>query len=134
LESLKSFTAHAANPSANVAIEFRFFSQPAEIKERSGTPASLLIERTRLDGDRAVSTGEFEEIPCGLIIKAVGHRGVALAGLPFDDARGVIPNWAGRIERGLYCVGWIKRGASGLIGHNRKDAMETVASLIADFS
>jgi ferredoxin--NADP+ reductase len=105
-----------------------------EIEARAGVPALLRIQRTRLDGERAVGTGEFEEIPCGLVIKAVGHRGVALAGLPFDEARGVIPNSAGRIEPGLYCVGWIKRGASGLIGHNRKDAMETVISLLADFA
>ncbi len=133
LETLKSFAAATANPVAQIAIEFRFFARPVEIKERAGMPASLSIERTKLDGDRAVGTGEFEEIPCGLIVRAIGHRGVALPGLPLDEARGVIPNFAGRIERGLYCVGWIKRGASGLIGHNRRDAIETVASLLADF-
>ena len=134
LETLKSFATAAPNPAAKTSIEFRFFARPAEIKERAGTPASLSIERTRLDGERAVGTGAFEEIPCGLVIKAVGHHGVALPGLPFDESRGVIPNSGGRIERGLYCVGWIKRGASGLIGHNRKDAMETVALLVADFA
>jgi ferredoxin--NADP+ reductase len=33
---------------------------------------------------------------------------------------------------GVYCTGWIKRGPSGLIGTNRKDAAETVDQLLAD--
>lgn len=142
LETLKSFAERGAavEPSGEDAltgglprteIAFHFFSRPVEIVSQPGRSV-LRVERTRLDGDRAAGTGAFEEIPCGLVIKAVGHRGVALPGLPFDEARGVIPNEAGRIERGLYCTGWIKRGASGLIGNNRKDAMETVASLLAD--
>lgn len=133
LETLKSFAARPPDPAARISVEFRFFSQPHSL---TGEPSvsGIRVERTKLEGDRAVGTGEFEEIPCGLVIKAVGHRGVALPGLPFDAARGVMPNEAGRIERGLYCVGWIKRGASGLIGHNRKDAMETVASLLQDFA
>lgn len=134
LETLRSFTTRAVNPAARVSIEFRFFGRPAEITAQAGVPALLRVERTRLDGERLAGTGEFEEIPCGLILRAVGHRGVAIAGIPFDEPKGLIPNTAGRIERGLYCVGWIKRGAHGLIGHNRKDAMETVASLLADFA
>jgi len=34
--------------------------------------------------------------------------------------------------RGEYTVGWIKRGPSGVIGTNKKDAHETVDSLLAD--
>ncbi len=33
---------------------------------------------------------------------------------------------------GLYCAGWIKRGPSGVIGTNKKDAAETAANLLAD--
>jgi ferredoxin/flavodoxin---NADP+ reductase len=33
---------------------------------------------------------------------------------------------------GLYAVGWIKRGPSGVIGTNKKDAQETVDNLFAD--
>jgi ferredoxin--NADP+ reductase len=33
---------------------------------------------------------------------------------------------------GRYVTGWIKRGPVGLIGHTKKDANETVASLLAD--
>jgi ferredoxin--NADP+ reductase len=33
---------------------------------------------------------------------------------------------------GLYVAGWIKRGPTGIIGTNKKDAVATVASLLAD--
>jgi ferredoxin--NADP+ reductase len=35
---------------------------------------------------------------------------------------------------GLYCSGWIKRGANGVIGTNKADAAETVISLLEDFT
>jgi ferredoxin--NADP+ reductase len=33
---------------------------------------------------------------------------------------------------GLYCAGWIKRGPTGVIGTNKKDATETVELLLED--
>ena len=39
---------------------------------------------------------------------------------------------AARVEPGLYAAGWIKRGPSGVIGTNKKDATETVALLLED--
>jgi len=52
----------------------------------------------------------------------------------------VIPNQGGRVTgpesgdqvAGQYAVGWIKRGPSGVIGTNKKDALETVQHLLAD--
>ena len=35
------------------------------------------------------------------------------------------------VER-TYCAGWIKRGPTGIIGTNKKDATETVARLLED--
>jgi ferredoxin--NADP+ reductase len=37
-------------------------------------------------------------------------------------------------RRGEYAVGWIKRGPSGVIGTNKKDAQETVDAILADAS
>ena len=82
--------------------------------------------------------GHEEALEAGLIIKAIGHRAVPLPGLPFDTNRCVIPTQDHRIvidgkpAKGLYAAGWVKRGARGLIGHNRKDAMETVKAIAAD--
>ena len=80
-------------------------------------------------------SGDAEvDVPTGLVVRAIGHRGRPVPGLPFDEATGTVPHHEGRVDdrTGTYVVGWIKRGASGGIGANRKDAAETVASLIAD--
>ena len=79
-------------------------------------------------------TEERETIPCSLVFRSVGYRGVPLPGLPFDDSRGTIPNDRGRVEGAdrTYCAGWIKRGPSGVIGTNKKDATETVEQLLRD--
>jgi ferredoxin--NADP+ reductase len=55
-----------------------------------------------------------------------------LPGVPFDEAKCVIPNDRGRVEPGLYAAGWIKRGPTGVIGTNKKDATETVELLLED--
>jgi ferredoxin--NADP+ reductase len=81
---------------------------------------------------RAVPTDLRETIPCGLVFRSVGYRGVAIPGVPFDEENGVVPNDRGRVEPGLYAAGWIKRGPTGVIGTNKKDASETVERLLED--
>ncbi|MEA2246734.1 MAG: ferredoxin/flavodoxin---NADP+ reductase, partial [Solirubrobacteraceae bacterium] len=63
----------------------------------------------------------------------------ALPGVPFDERRGLIRNEAGRVcdengepLLGEYAVGWIKRGPSGVIGTNKKDAADTVRRILED--
>ena len=92
-----------------------------------------------LGGIRAEPTGEVEVIPCSVVFRSVGYRGVELPGVPFDHRRATIRNVDGRVVhedgsvlRGVYCAGWIKRGPSGVIGTNKKDAAETVELLLAD--
>ena len=38
------------------------------------------------------------------------------------------------MRRGEYVVGWAKRGPSGVIGTNKKDANETVGALLEDLA
>jgi ferredoxin--NADP+ reductase len=38
----------------------------------------------------------------------------------------------GAAVTGVYCAGWIKRGPTGVIGTNKKDATETVDLLLRD--
>src|SRR3954469_5138462 len=90
-------------------------------------------------GLRACTTETIEEIPCGIVFRSIGYRGTPLEGLPFDEAAGTIPHDGGRILdddggplRGDYVVGWIKRGPTGIIGTNKRDAQETVDTLLAD--
>jgi ferredoxin--NADP+ reductase len=84
----------------------------------------------------AKDTGEREEVPAQLVVRAVGYRGVPTPGLPFNEKSGTIPHTAGRIDgrRNEYVVGWIKRGPTGVIGSNKKDSQDTVDTLISDLS
>ena len=103
-----------------------------------------VLERNRLEGaafrQKAVGTGETETLECGLLFRSIGYRGVAIEGVPFHDAWGVIANDGGRVTDGpdgavapgLYAAGWIKRGPSGIIGTNRACAVETVTALLED--
>jgi ferredoxin--NADP+ reductase len=81
----------------------------------------------------------FEEIPAELVFRAIGYRGEPVAGIPFDDRHGVIRNESGRVtdadgtrHAGEYVAGWIKRGPSGVIGTNKKDAQDTVNKILED--
>ncbi|MCX4825060.1 FAD-dependent oxidoreductase [Streptomyces sp. NBC_01142] len=120
-------------------IHLRFFLRPVELLERDARVAGVRFERTVPDGDGGVrGTGTYEEIEAQLVLRAVGYRGVPLAGLPFDAAHGTVPHAGGRVLRdgvpspGEYVAGWIKRGPTGVIGTNRPCAKETVTSLLDD--
>ena len=118
-------------------IVFRFRTSPIEIKGE-GRVESIVLGRNELVDDNgrivAKDTGEREEVPAQLVVRAVGYRGVPTPGLPFDDRSGTIPHTDGRIDgsRNEYVVGWIKRGPTGVIGSNKSDSQETVDTLVAD--
>src|SRR3954469_9043494 len=123
-------------------VELRFFRSPVEIlgEGEDGAVTGIRIVRNKLENGRAVPTGEEEVIACGLVIRSIGYRGAPLRGLPFDERRGIISNLGGRVldpdngehEVGEYVVGWVKRGPSGVIGTNKKDAADTVARILED--
>jgi ferredoxin--NADP+ reductase len=124
-------------------IVLRFLRSPLEI-QGDGKVERLVIGRNELvkkDGSlRAQDTGDREEMECGLVLRSVGYTGLAVEGVPFNEGRGTILNQAGRVlesdggaqKVGHYTAGWIKRGPSGVIGTNKKDAQETVDKLFED--
>jgi ferredoxin--NADP+ reductase len=88
---------------------------------------------------RAQATDDRETLSCELVFRSVGYRGLPCPGVPFDEGRGTMPNDGGRVLgedgaplSGVYCAGWIKRGPTGVIGTNKKDATETVEAVLAD--
>ena len=126
-------------------IELRFLRSPLEVlgDGEHGRVTGLRVAINRLvtgaDGRmRAEPTGEEEIIDCGLVLRSIGYRGVPVAGVPFDERRGLIRNEGGRVCdddgpcRGEYAVGWIKRGPSGVIGTNKKCSADTVGRLLED--
>jgi len=113
-------------------LVLRFFQSPTAILGDDHVTGIELVRNTLDENMRAVPTGETETLDCGIVFRSVGYRGVAIAGVPFDDGSGVIPNEGGRAGDRVYAAGWIKRGPSGVIGTNKKDATETVALLLED--
>ena len=125
--------AFAATPRKGlpVALTFDFLTRPVAV-EAHGGHLRLIVERTRLDGDVAVGTGELRGIDCGLIVSCIGYRTAPLAGVPFDDRAGRFVNDDGRIATGVYATGWAKRGPSGTIGTNRPDGFAVAARIAAE--
>jgi ferredoxin--NADP+ reductase len=123
-------------------VELRFLRSPVEIlgDGEDGPVTGIRIVKNKIENGRAVATEEEEVISCGLVIRSIGYRGAPLAGIPFDERRGLISNLGGRVlnpeteqhEVGEYVVGWVKRGPSGVIGTNKKDATDTVARILED--
>ena len=89
------------------ALTIKFFHTPVEVK------GSTSVEGVAFTGEVA------ETIDCGLFISAIGY-----------DGR--ITNDEGVIEPGFYCVGWAKRGPTGVIGTNKGDGTE-VANKVLEY-
>jgi ferredoxin--NADP+ reductase len=143
VELLREFAArHAAG--AERRIELRFLRSPMAIRG-NGRVEAVDVGRNEIvrDGDgpliaRAVD-GDVETIRCGLVLRSVGYRAVPLPDVPFDERYFVLPNERGRVRSpdgeplpGVYAVGWIKRGPTGILGTNKRDAEETVSCLAED--
>jgi ferredoxin/flavodoxin---NADP+ reductase len=131
VEVLREFAAREPTGKPKRVV-LKFFRSPVAIGGAERV-ASIELAKNRLDASsRAVQTDERETLSCGLVFRSVGYRGVELPGIPFDEPSGTIPNEGGRVAPGVYVAGWIKRGPTGVIGTNKKDATETVEQLLAD--
>ena len=128
-------------------LTLRFLVSPVELHgDATGRVVGMRLVRNTLVKEkngalRAAPIGWFEELPVELVFRSVGYRGVPLPGVPFDEARGIVPNVRGRVTLhptpshptpGLYVAGWIKRGPSGVIGTNKPDAAETSEAMLED--
>ena len=142
VEILREFASRDQEGKPRV-LRLRFCSSPVAILgEERVEGVEFVHNRLESDGRgsvRAVATDERDVIPCGIVFRSVGYRGVGVSGVPFDEPAGTMPNAEGRVLdeggapiRGLYCAGWIKRGPTGVIGTNKKDATETVELLLED--
>jgi ferredoxin--NADP+ reductase len=119
-------------------VVLRFLASPQAILGENRVDG-LRIAHNRLVRSRsgaltAHETARTEDLETGLVLRSIGYRGTPIPGVPFDVARGTIANDGGRVRGvvGAYTAGWIKRGASGIIGTNKRCARETVAALLED--
>ena len=141
---LRAYAQRPSGTGVRRRVTLRFLRSPHSING-NGRVESVDAVRNELvrwdDGSiRARATGDIETIECGLVLRSVGYRAVPLPGVPFDERRFVLPNDRGRVLdassgallRGVYAVGWIKRGPTGILGTNKRDARETVDCVLAD--
>ncbi len=115
-----------------VRLHIVFYARPVAVLGE-GRVEGLRLERTRVEEDgRAVGTGEFFEIECGLVVPCIGYRANPIPGLPYDERRGCFRNENGRIRPRLYVAGWARRGPTGTIGTNKPDGAEVAARLLRE--
>jgi ferredoxin--NADP+ reductase len=147
VERLQAYAAAPRDPSARRTIELRFLRSPVAIHGTDRVEAIDVVRNELLRDDdgtlraRAASD-ETETIPCGLVLRSVGYRAVPLPDVPFDERAYVLPNQRGRVVDqatgepvpGVYAVGWIKRGPTGILGTNKRDAEETVGAIVEDLA
>jgi ferredoxin--NADP+ reductase len=118
-------------------IVLRFLVSPVAIIGDGKVQAVEVVRNELVEEEGRIvarPTGEMEVMPAGIVLRSVGYKGVALPGVPFDERSGTIPNEGGRVTGAdrTYAAGWIKRGPSGVIGTNKKDAAETIELLLED--
>lgn len=136
------FSKREADASKSKNCYFDFLMGPKELIGDTKLE-KVILEKNKLSGDAfkqsARGTGETIELETGILFRSIGYRGVPIAGLPFNESWGIIPNEKGRVTDNdgnivpkLYTSGWIKRGPSGIIGTNRACSVETVQCLLED--
>jgi ferredoxin/flavodoxin---NADP+ reductase len=146
VELLREFAIERKRTDAPRRIVLRFLRSPIEFRG-NGRVEAVDLRRNEIvqagDGSlrpRPVDE-EIEAIQCGLVLRSVGYRAVPLPGVPFDERSFVLPNDRGRVLGpdgkplpGVYAVGWIKRGPTGILGTNKRDAEETARCLADDLA
>lgn len=128
--NLECFRAYAQSDPAGRSrrIHFRFYLRPHAILGNDCVEG-VRFERVAVSDGGSAGTGEMLDIPCSTVISAIGYRACALNGVELAVAGNCLRNDEGRIDSGLYVVGWLRRGPSGKIGTNRADG-ESVAQRI----
>ena len=145
VEIIQSYVEKPSTPKGRKLI-LRFLVSPVELHgdDQGRVKAMKLVKNELYKTDagtlRPRATSEFETLPVDIVFRSIGYTGVPVPGVPFKKSWGVIENEAGRVidpesgepVRGEYTAGWIKRGATGVIGTNKPDAAETVEAMIED--
>lgn len=128
-----------------MTVNFRFQVSPTKLEaDADGRVKSVELAHNDLTfgetRSQITSTDKRSTLPSQLFIRSVGYRGRPLAGVPFDQKSGLVPcdaegrvkDLKGDLVPGLYVSGWMRRGPSGVIGTNKKDAHDVAGAALAD--
>jgi adrenodoxin-NADP+ reductase len=142
----------------------KFFLSPTRFLSLPRNPtqvSAVEFSKTRLEGTdvfdpsaRAIPLDPPETVsfPASIIFRSIGYISTPIPGLsdlniPFDTARGLIPNQSGRVLSfanapspqtalhvpGVYCAGWVARGPTGVIANTMNDAFATADLITQDW-
>ncbi|KAK0312006.1 NADPH-adrenodoxin reductase [Friedmanniomyces endolithicus] len=153
LRSPTLFLSESGEKLQSVGFEKTEYERPL-VDLLTGDPQSDL---NALRAAKVQPTGQKGLIRTNLAFRSVGYQSEPLAGMeevgvPFDVAKGIIPNdrWgrvlspslgidgaasaltAGHVP-GMYCAGWVKRGPTGVIASTMDDAFLTADVLAGDW-
>lgn len=126
---LRTYSENSVN-GGDRKLHLDFFLSPTEVigAEKLTT---VRFEKNKMVDGKPVGTGEMLDMPCDLLVTCIGYEMAKIDSLPMEN--GIIKNDNGRIDDGLYVVGWAKRGPSGTIGTNRIDSQNVVDVILQDF-
>ncbi len=133
LEVLRKYAARGEQSDRPLRVHFVFNAAPVAILG-DRRAHELVLEKTRIEHGKALSSGETFSISADTVISAIGYRSNPFPGLPFDVVRGIVANTQGRVESGVYAAGWCKRGPQGVVPANRADSLAVAELILADFA
>ncbi|KAH0612626.1 uncharacterized protein H6S33_009006 [Morchella sextelata] len=145
---------------ASKSWELGFLRSPKAFLPSVADPTRLgavLFDKMQLEEpfsptSRVTQTGETETIQTGLAFRSIGYLSEPIPGfeeldIPFNGARGLVPNEDGRVVHpldpatgepgvpvpGVYTSGWVKRGPTGVIATTMYDAFDTGDVMVSDW-
>lgn len=121
-KTIRSFfeTHCATSRNRNKPVEIRFHAglDPFEFMGSDKVNA-VRFKRKQWNGENYVPSGEIE-LSADFVVTSIGYD--FFDRFDLGSSGGVLRNDDGKIQDGLYVVGWAKRGPSGVIGTNRADS------------
>ncbi|KAF2365994.1 FAD/NAD(P)-binding domain [Trinorchestia longiramus] len=113
----------------------RFLRSPCAVTVQDGVVTGLTLSRNRLEGDRAVPTGDTEELACDLVVRSAGYMGTKFdPALPYREDTGTIANVNSRVTGlpGVYATGWAGSGPVGVIVSTMTDSFQCAKIILKD--
>jgi ferredoxin/flavodoxin---NADP+ reductase len=101
----------------------------------SDSNLNLLFTKTKLIGtanqQKLCDTENTHSLSTQYLISSIGYKGTEIAGIPFNSNTQKLDHIQGHVTDNIFTAGWIKRGPTGVIGTNKRDAQESVNSFIS---
>ena len=130
LRVLRTFSEKTAGDKS-VKVHLLFFMSPVGILGEPEINAVKMVRNTLVDG-KAVATKDTFMLDADLLVPAIGYQSAPITGVPTREGGSAMRHQDGRVEAGVYVVGWARRGPTGVIGTNRVDSREVVDRIVVD--